>query len=773
MQSIKLSSIHLSLIMLFISSIAYSQNEIYLNKYSSISECKEYYKSLANKPPQSTEDSYCANKLMTDLEMCAGPKIKHYLTEKKLIFSNLTNSEQNSLKNKYSYECQANAIKSAQSEAQQRAAAQQARSNSGSGSGANGAGAAGLTGAAATLVTAKAALDLAQQGQKITGEIEAKTKAAADRTIEAPAVNTKRDTVAEQSAVEGNQRVAITNEDGSRVTAVQDASGKVVASKYSSSDQVKAEAQAQADAQKAQSSLDGDINAVKNIDPKLANATKDVKDASATNSNPIVKRTEITDFANAVDSELTTVVENSLNAINLSAQSAQLSGTFTALQKFRTSFQSYVQGQKKACVSKAETASFVCAEGTSPGAIATKTLMNSAAPILAIISSAQKSCSATARITKLANTTLTIANGLCVATKMVCNHSCQAAKAEVTKITTELQTFYTASINEAVLQEKVVCAPNPFNPGGGLSPLCLATRKAIVSIPGYVQTADAKLRTENIPTTLGTSASVAAKCDALVKDVLLFGTQMLGTWAAYKNAKQCEEDLGSSANNQNISTQQFCEKSENVSSQICVCQKNNMASGCPGALLAANTTSPNQDNSGPGVKIQSTTGNSAFAGGSKNSIPAGPQNKLQQNTQNDLGKNPNSGEQANTASNSQNGASGTGYTNSSGASSRSGADTGSGSGSDSAAGKNTDSKKWSFGAFGSGGGGLSSFFGSSKNNSKDDGSRSGLDQKDLAAIKRKVASESIAAEVSPASGKSNWDKISHMYKAKETSLFGQ
>ena len=45
--------------------------------------------------------------------------------------------------------------------------------------------------------------------------------------------------------------------------------------------------------------------------------------------------------------------------------------------------------------------------------------------------------------------------------------------------------------------------------------------------------------------------------------------------------------------------------------------------------------------------------------------------------------------------------------------------------------------------------------------------------KEMNAINRKLASEQVAAQVSPASGKSNWEKVKQMYLFKENSFIGK
>ena len=78
-----------------------------------------------------------------------------------------------------------------------------------------------------------------------------------------------------------------------------------------------------------------------------------------------------------------------------------------------------------------------------------------------------------------------------------------------------------------------------------------------------------------------------------------------------------------------------------------------------------------------------------------------------------------------------------------------------------------DKKKWSFGALASG---VGSMFGGGRNAAKGSSANGNLSSRSDEALKRKIASDKFASEITSASGKSNWEKVHGAYSIKENTL---
>jgi hypothetical protein len=185
------------------------------------------------------------------------------------------------------------------------------------------------------------------------------------------------------------------------------------------------------------------------------------------------------------------------------------------------------------------------------------------------------------------------------------------------------------------------------------------------------------------------------------------------------------------------------------------------AAGCPGAIakLATSTSAPSFKTSGAGSQMAGP--DAAF----KQQPGAG----LSSAAKAALGLNSNGADSANNgAANSL----------SSFATDGSGADLSvtAGAGAYGSANHKTDAasiekekSKFNFGSFGSLGGAISGFFGGSKKSS--DSNKFSKDQ--VEAARRQIASEKVRSEISSASGKSNWDKVTTRYNESSSSFLGQ
>ena len=402
---------------------------------------------------------------------------------------------------------------------------------------------------------------------------------------------------------------------------------------------------------------------------------------------------------------------------------------------------------KIACSDSADTAEQLCIEGKSPQAIIAKGIVNAAGPILASINSAQKSCSTTASTTNLAQQAMSLAKGACVGAKLICDTTCSKADAELKVISSKLTIFQTKAMAEYKLRlgasidplDRVILEPVP---------------PALVSLKATVEPV---LVAESAPAPTGTTTSLVVRCQGYSKDVALFATNIFGLLAANKSANECKDKLASTGGNP--SAQEYCAIATNTSSTFCKCQKDQTAEGCPGHLAVTPTTSK-ETKDGKGNNIKSDGKGNQFAGGF-DPVKPGPV---------DLGglKSDGTTRTAGDDKKADAGGGGFGSAGTSGGGS-SGGGSGAGKGSDAKdAVAGEDRKKTGLGSFFGLGGGSSSGSGSGKSGN------GSLGQKDMDAIQRQIASEKLRAEVSGASGKSNWEKVSERYlRNKSTLLVGQ
>lgn len=485
--------------------------------------------------------------------------------------------------------------------------------------------------------------------------------------------------------------------------------------------------------------------------PPLADSSK-LLSSVADGGGAKAPATTITSSAEAANTQLLSMAE-SLSNMKFTFLGTQPTYTQTAALSdvLKAKIMSYTTTTKKACAATAETTEFLCIEGSSPGAIAARKVMDVAGPILAVINSAQKACSSSAKVSKMVGQGLTIAKGVCVAAKLSCDGACTLAASDLTVLTQMSSVQMKAAIEADYTAGVAYCNGLTFPPAIATCQ-ALNVTKHNTSVAFVTGTVQAALTKEKAPT-LGTTPGIAARCQSHIKDILLFAVNLAGMKKAQKSAEACEKQLASSGGS-TITPTQYCETPANVSTQFCLCQKDNTTTGCPGAL--AKTTSPGGTDVG-GVNIKSAGGTSAFASGFRTSKPNSILNK---NGSSLSGLGLDGGSNLNTATQAG-GAVGTAdpsHLEGAGAQGVSSGYAGDSGSNDSKSGKAIGSdKKWNFGSFGSSGGSSGSYgnAGISANGA--------LSAKQMEAVKRQIASEQLAAEVSSATGKSNWEKVQQRY----------
>ncbi len=454
---------------------------------------------------------------------------------------------------------------------------------------------------------------------------------------------------------------------------------------------------------------------------------------------------EVTSAAAQADEKLLAASKEVISVSSTLADegSVPFSQTMAAFSAVNGLIETYVNSTKKSCTGNAERTGFLCMENTSPGMQNAKIVMDVAGPSLALINSAQKSCSTTAKITRLIGNGLMIAKGVCVGSKALCDMTCSTAVTQLKAIASAIQTKIPAAITADAAS-------------GAACTYCSAEIAAKVQAS---HTLLAKLMApvaNEITPSAGTSPGLVKKCESHMKDIALLGLNILGTMQAQKGAKACADKLKAG---DGTTTADYCAQAANSVSSYCKCQKDNTQLGCSGHIVANTGSTTTNDGKSSDSRLNNG-GVSGFAGpgvgGAKMDLGA-VKSPIMTGTGIGGGNDPSLAKDAATAGK------------------MGGAASAAGGGAGAAGGKNaelggaegTEKKKWSFGAFTSG------FGGGSSGNGKGAADGTGrLGQKDLNA-QRKIASEQFRAEVSEASGRSNWEKVRSSYVRKSSSLLGR
>ncbi|WP_409478498.1 hypothetical protein [Pseudobdellovibrio sp. HCB154] len=389
--------------------------------------------------------------------------------------------------------------------------------------------------------------------------------------------------------------------------------------------------------------------------------------------------------------------------------------------------------QKESCSSSSGQAEKLCSMVRSEKAQQVQQVMSLGATVLSKVTAASEACGTTSSISKIAQGGMLAAQGACTAMKFRCDMSCASAKKTIELMKTK-----------AELIQK-----------------CKLTLQAIASSGSQAQQAatrlSAKLEQELTPEKSVPSAITQCKNHKL--DMATMGLAALGFLSAFQDAEKCKEQLASGGGGGNgsstsgmagpqMTTAEYCSQPQNAASITCKCTANPNAEGCTGSLM----------NSGVALgKINANGGLSGFASAKQNGLSS--LNSTGKSS-GDASSEPPPGAGLSEAArealgiNSAAGAGGAGITG----------NFGSGSENSKAAAKD-EKEKPKFGFFSSLGAMLSG--GKSANQAAKAAIRNYEQDQ---AIKRKVASDQLRAEITTASGKSNFDKISNRYRESASSF---
>ncbi len=486
------------------------------------------------------------------------------------------------------------------------------------------------------------------------------------------------------------------------------------------------------------SELDAKANAVGTDIPQAGSEATKVANSPDSIDSVKAESTAITEAAQAQDA----VMRKKLETAQSSAESIRYhTATKEEFRTLLTELSTYLKTGKPTCVKAAEKADMLCLE--SPGVSNIKTMMDVAGPVIATINAASKSCSTLNKLTSLAGTGMTVARGVCVASKFMCDTSCATSVKSITSMQAQFKKLQSQFNVESRNLATGCSVPKP-------DPTCPDQKIEMSNLVTAINTFSSALPPEAAPSP-GTSKFLAEKCSGYAKEVAQMGISILGLAKASSNAADCEKKLSTSAAGSVVTTQEYCSTPANASTDTCKCQRDSTATGCANAL-ASNV---NNINDGQGSNIKTSAGVNGFATGN---VPVTPDSALKGL----------SATNTNPALAAVNRSGGKWGTSGAGGSSAAGSHAGSGSAAsastETAKADKKEPKKWDFGSF------FSSSSGGSSTGGKNSLNGNGLGEKKMESLNRKIASEQFAAEVSPASGKSNWEKVKRMYLLKEASL---
>lgn len=389
---------------------------------------------------------------------------------------------------------------------------------------------------------------------------------------------------------------------------------------------------------------------------------------------------------------------------------------------------------KISCSDTSAQAERLCSMVRSEKAQQVQQVMSVGATVLSKVTAASEACGTTSNLNKIAQGGMMAAQAACTAMKYRCDFSCKSAEKSLTKMKTKI---------EAAVQK---CGASRLTTAPTAGP-------AIdVAFNEYKAMLEKQLTPES-----AVPASVT-QCENHKLDMATMGLAALGFLSAAQDAQKCKEQLAAGGGGGNgsstsgmagpqMTTAEYCSQPQNAASITCKCTANPNAEGCTGSLM----------NSGVALgKINTNGGLSGFASAKQNGLGSlDSTSKLGGSS-----SEPAPGAGLSEAAREALGITGSAVAGSAGA----GGNFGSGSESSKAAAKE-EKEKPKFGFFSSLGAMLSG--GKSAGQAAKAAIRNYEQDQ---AIKRKVASDQLRAEITTASGKSNFDKISNRYRESASSF---
>ncbi len=435
-----------------------------------------------------------------------------------------------------------------------------------------------------------------------------------------------------------------------------------------------------------------------------------------------------------------TTVSNTVTAINNGSAIIQPTQTNTALQNLKKSSDAYAQAAK-ACDEQVKTAAELCDEKLNPKAADIGTKMAKGAEIIGQLISLSDTCSKMADLSKNQEAATKAVGDTCASNMTSCTSLCTKAGTALKDTQQKITALVTAIKADAAKSIQQELSSGSYAHAAGYE---LEAKAQSLSAPASAQQ--------------GAAVSPAlTSCSARSVDVAKFAAQGLSLAKAFMGGSDCEKkvsadgsDAGSGADNalEDMSGAGGSDSGQNASVELTQeCKTDSKSTACEQSKIASVRLDPTGKGSqlaGPGSAFKQTVGSGA---GGISALNDGTGTGLNSKITSD----------------------GTGFSAAAG-----GTSPGSGTGvvaTKTAADKNSDDLnkgKSGQGFFGSLGGSIGGMFGGSKKSA----SEKFTNEEKVAKAKRQMASEELQKEISPASGKSNWEKVYDRYSANANSLLG-
>ncbi len=478
--------------------------------------------------------------------------------------------------------------------------------------------------------------------------------------------------------------------------------------------------------------------AAKKLDPSLPGGEAKEAANPASVDTPDAKAATDKAAADKVAQEAQTKLEGAIGQMEaaggLCAQ--EVSSIKEAAKKYVVS--------KQTCGTDAASADNFCDTMRNQKALDVQKMISAGTAVISKATAASESCGIMGNVSTLANGGMLAAQAVCSGYKFKCDFSCGDAKKEIAAVAklngqpiTSCVSKERARVYELLEAERV----NEANMlDGFINQLTAAQNQAAKVIGEETPAVEPHIIT----------------CEKHEADILTMGAQAAALLSAAMDSKKCEKQLSSGDGNGSGSgslatTAQFCAQPGNSSSITCRCAADPSGAGCLGSLGGSNVSGF--------AGLQKGVGN--VSGFSSVAAPKISDSDIQ------FGDIP-----SDIAAKTDNGLSPTSPFGTAEATGSGGSAGGSGvAGASKPAGVAGEEEKSKFSmGFSSLAKGFGNLFGLKGN---DKGGKSlSKEQKDvqLQAIKRKIASDQVRAEISTASGKSNFDKIKERYTEARGSL---
>lgn len=461
--------------------------------------------------------------------------------------------------------------------------------------------------------------------------------------------------------------------------------------------------------------------------------------------------------------------------LNTATDPYKLTNSVGTLEEAERKMSEYFVEREK-CVKGAERAQFLCAEGSSPGAQASRAMINLSGPVLAGITSMQRTCNSTANVAKFVSGLMTAAKGVCIGAKVACDMSCNAVlRTHLRNLDTLITTTLSASAESDGARLRPLCteAAIAADATGIAAAQCPTATTNVTFVKDYAQQFDASLAVEE-GLHPGTVAGLKKHCDDKIIDIAMMGANIASLAAAKNSAQRCaEQTAGQTASGDStVAAGMYCDQASNQQTQFCVCQRNPMETTCPEYLASQQSRidqlNAESDARAQGLNLRPGSGVSAFAGGSPGATP-GSSSGLAGGLDLSGGS---SGSSAGIEATSNSPSAESGAPVVGGGASAGGGFGSSARGSSDAVAKPGTVAEKAPSALKSLASSIGGLFGG-KGESSDNGSISAR-APSAETVQQRRASERLAAEISPANGKSNWQKVREQYLSSEPSfIFGQ